>query len=192
MDVYYDYLEQEILAPNELWRQRILLVRATIAYLIRHSQEVSSLKSALPPNLGNVAYIFFPINDNNDPTTGHGGSHWSLLVVNRGIKIGFHYDSLNQRNDEVAKETLGKISVLLNEQFHYVRQPSPQQENVSDCGVHVLYNTRVLIQRLMVPAYRPERPWDLSDIDPDTSSNRAALRQLFQQKLGERLDRESP
>jgi Ulp1 family protease len=77
-------------------------------------------------------------------------------------------------------------------EFHYVRQPSPQQANVSDCGVHVLYNTRVLIQRLMVPMYRPERPWDLSDIDPDTSGNRAALRSLFQQKLVERLDRESP
>ena len=39
----------------------------------------------------------------------------SLLVVNRGIRIGFHYDSLNHRNDEVAKETLGKIGILLNE-----------------------------------------------------------------------------
>ena len=41
----------------------------------------------------------------------------SLLVVNRGIKIGFHYDSLNHRNDEVAQETLGKISMLLNERM---------------------------------------------------------------------------
>jgi len=128
----------------------------------------------------------------------------SLLVVNRGIKIGFHYDSLNQRNEEAAKETLGRISILLNEgrqshlshlpkianlpkDFSYIRQPCPQQLNVSDCGVHVLYNTRVLIQRLMYPAYRPERPWDLSDIRPDTPQNRAALRMLFQQKLLERL-----
>lgn len=39
----------------------------------------------------------------------------SLLVVNRVIKIGFHYDSLNHRNEEAAKETLGKIGILLNE-----------------------------------------------------------------------------
>jgi len=69
---------------------------------------------------------FFPINDNDDPTAGHGGSHWlaalsalsddrSLLVVNRVIKIGFHYDSLNHRNEDAAKETLGKIGILLNE-----------------------------------------------------------------------------
>ena len=79
-------------------------------------------------------------------------------------------------------------------EFHYVPQPSPQQANVSDCGIHVLYNTRVLIQRLMFPIYRPERPWDLSDIQPDTQQNRAALRMLFQQRLIERsstADRES-
>jgi hypothetical protein len=39
----------------------------------------------------------------------------SLLVVNRVIKIGFHYDSLNHRNEDAAKETLGKIGILLNE-----------------------------------------------------------------------------
>ena len=39
----------------------------------------------------------------------------SLLVVNRRIRIGFHYDSLNQRNLEAAKKTLHKISDLMNE-----------------------------------------------------------------------------
>jgi len=39
----------------------------------------------------------------------------SLLVVNRGIGLGFHYDSLSDRNDQVAKETLGKISALLTQ-----------------------------------------------------------------------------
>jgi len=75
----------------------------------------------------NVRCSFFPINDNEDPS-GHGGSHWyfelrgnysdikrSLLVVNRGIGLGFHYDSLGDRNDQVAKETLGKISALLTQ-----------------------------------------------------------------------------
>jgi len=37
LDVYYDYLEQEILARSDIWAQKVLLVRATIAYLIRHS-----------------------------------------------------------------------------------------------------------------------------------------------------------
>lgn len=126
-------------------------------------------------------------------------NHRSLLVVNRRIRLGFHYDSLNQRNVEVAKKTLGKISDLLNEgytfidashwlqELRFVPQPSPQQVNQSDCGVHVLYNTRVLIQRLMHPMYRPERPWDLSDVVPDTDQNRAALRNLFQQRLIQRL-----
>jgi hypothetical protein len=99
-DVYYDYLEQEILARDEQWRRRVLLVRATIAYLIRHSQgsilvitrliyrriqfkicaSTESRKCHLYVSSTSSfsAYgSFFPINDNDDPTTGHGGSHWS-------------------------------------------------------------------------------------------------------------------
>lgn len=49
-------------------------------------------------------------NFRNAPANGR-----SLLVVNRKIKIGFHYDSLNHRNEDAAKETLGKIGLLLNE-----------------------------------------------------------------------------
>jgi len=71
--------------------------------------------------------------------------------------------------------------------LEFIPQPCPQQQNVSDCGVHALYNTRVLIQRLMHPSYRPARPWDLSDIEPDTPKNRAELRALFQQKWVERI-----
>jgi hypothetical protein len=47
-------------------------------------------------------------------------NHRSLLVVNRRIRLGFHYDSLNQRNVEVAKKTLGKISDLLNEGYTFI------------------------------------------------------------------------
>ena len=40
----------------------------------------------------------------------------------------------------------------------------------------------------MYAQYRPDRPWDLSDINPDTAANRAALRALFQQRLQEESD----
>lgn len=119
----------------------------------------------------------------------------SLLVVNRKKGYGIHYDSLNQRNEEVAKATLTKISALLNQRrfpswftadyfaLTYATQPCPQQANVSDCGIHVLYNTRVIVQRIMYGNYRPKHPWDLSDIDPDTAKNRADLRMLFQRRF---------
>ena len=42
-DVYYDYLEQEILGQNDQWRRKVLLVRASAAYLIRHSRGLFSL-----------------------------------------------------------------------------------------------------------------------------------------------------
>jgi len=183
MDVYYEYLTNEILTESQHWKNKILLISPTLAFLIRHATALQDITTALPNNLGEVGYVFFPINDNDDVTEGHGGSHWSLLVVNRHIRLGLHYDSLSQRNYEVAKKTLDKISHLMNEELRFVPQPSPQQANQSDCGVHVLYNTRVLVQRLMHPMYRPEMPWDLSDVVPDTDQNRTALRNLFQERL---------
>jgi len=69
-DVYYDYLEQEILARSDTWAQKVLLVRATIAYLIRHSTgdingaldrlmvDPGSLASALPSDLRNRTYMY--------------------------------------------------------------------------------------------------------------------------------------
>jgi len=179
MDVYYTYLENEVLSKSQYRKHHIYLVRATMAYYIRHQNEVESLALTLPGNLNNVRYIFFPINDNDDPS-GHGGSHWSLLVVNVPIGLGFHYDSLGDRNDQVAKLTLGKISALLSTNFRYYRQPCPQQANISDCGIHVLYNTRVLISRMLYPNLRPNQPWDLSNLNPDTAKNRRELRDLYE------------
>ena len=69
LDVYYDYLEEEILNQSIQVRRAVLLVRATVAYLIRHSQgplssdkvklisDLQGLTSALPTNLPNVAYM---------------------------------------------------------------------------------------------------------------------------------------
>ena len=101
IDVYYDYLEAAILGESEDYRQEVLLVRPTVAYLIRHSQGSLSSSSTLGHQLIDrcqqsslcIAYeygkdkihvpdfrrsskdSFFPINDNDDPS-GHGGSHW--------------------------------------------------------------------------------------------------------------------
>jgi hypothetical protein len=40
-DVYYDYLDQEILNQSEQWTNKVLLIRPTIAYLIRHARRPS-------------------------------------------------------------------------------------------------------------------------------------------------------
>jgi Ulp1 protease family, C-terminal catalytic domain len=107
----------------------------------------------------------------------------TLLISGMMPLQGRHLEKLALCSVNVMKAHL----IELISEIHYIPQPSPQQANVSDCGIHVLYNTRVLLQRLMHPVYRPARPWDLSDIDPDTAQNRAALRMLFQQRLTERL-----
>jgi hypothetical protein len=42
-DVYYEYLEQQVLNSDPRVQQAVLLVRASVAYLIRHSQGLTSI-----------------------------------------------------------------------------------------------------------------------------------------------------
>ena len=66
----------------------------------------------------------------------------SLLVVNRHIRLGLHYDSLSQRNYEVAKKTLDKISHLMNEGFKFLNIPETNCKN-SDSSRNLARNKRI-------------------------------------------------
>lgn len=92
-------------------------------------------------------------------------THWAKLVLCWG----------NVTHQEL-------ITFLTAKDFRYYRQPCPQQENTADCGIHVLYNTRVLISRMLYPNLRPNQPWDLSNINPDTAKNRRELRNLYESR----------
>ncbi|KAH9256311.1 hypothetical protein BASA81_005532 [Batrachochytrium salamandrivorans] len=82
--------------------------------------------------------IIAPINDSDDPVSG-GGSHWSLLVVDKHHRTATHYDSCVGHNLRVARETTRCFEKLLGTSLAFV-QPSnvKQQTNGYDCGVHAL------------------------------------------------------
>lgn len=132
---YEEYLEHENLSKYP--SSHIFLLRPSIVYLILNTQDPRSIESALPP-IRNATHIFLPINDNPNPEQAEGGSHWSLLVVGVKDRVAFHYDSLMDGNAYVAKEVTKKLEQLLECNLRYYTLPeTPQQENSSDCGVHV-------------------------------------------------------
>lgn len=111
---------------------------------------LNTIVSALPP-LKEATHIFLPINDNPNPAVAEGGSHWSLLVVGVSDRAAFHYDSLMEGNDHVAREVTARLQRLLGEKLRFFGLPNtPQQENSMDCGMHVCMTMKhLLLNRLL-------------------------------------------
>ncbi len=119
--------------------------------LTLHLLVPNNLQDALPDFTG-VSHIFLPINDNNNPNTPEGGSHWSLLLVSIVDGVAFHYDSFPPGNESEAHYSTQKLSRLLNRPLRFINlTDSPMQDNLSDCGVFVCLNMRhLLLKRLLM------------------------------------------
>lgn len=143
----YEYLERTRLKEYHK-NGKIVLLRPSMAYLLRHTDDPSSLKPVLP-NLDRARFIFLPINDNPDVSAIEGGAHWSLLVVSTMDKKTLYYDTMHRANYQVSMQTSMKLGQLLGSQLGFVVLPTPQQINMSDCGVLVCEITALLLFRLL-------------------------------------------
>ena len=123
-------------------------------YLLTSMTDPLSLKSALPQfESEKFTHIFLPINNNHDPTIAEGGDHWSLLVISVVDSLAFHYDSLHQTNQREALVTTEKMSTILNKRIQFIDViDTPQQNNVSDCGVHVCITMEYLLLHRLLTA----------------------------------------
>lgn len=143
----YEFLEHHYLEQSGK-SEKILLLKPSMAYLLLHTDDPKTLEGVLPP-LDNVDYIFLPINDNPDVGQIEGGCHWSLLVIDVGDKTALYYDSLEGSNHRASENTARKIGVLLDSQLDLISVPTPQQINLSDCGVLVCEMSALLLTRLL-------------------------------------------
>ena len=145
------------LLTEELWRQNPLLaaearfVPPAVVHLLRHAEPGRDLEEALGgiyrdgDGQDTARYLFLPVNNGD---AGFGGTHWSLLFVDRGHPQGpqaHHYDSLpGFAQFDIAGQLAGRLGVttpLWDGQM-------ARQSNGYDCGVAVLAATRELVARL--------------------------------------------
>lgn len=73
-----------------------------------------------------------------------------MLLVSIVDGVAFHYDSLHLNQEHGFKVTR-QLEKLLNIKIRFIHlQDTPQQENNSDCGVHVcLFMKHLLLKRLL-------------------------------------------
>ncbi|KAJ3370120.1 SUMO1 sentrin specific peptidase 8 [Allomyces arbusculus] len=104
--------------------------------------------------------LFIPVND----FQGNGalsGTHWSLLVFDRHGETLRTYDSLGRTNQQAARDVAKLFWAMVeperaNSCPAVQRQRGPRQSNMSDCGINVLYVSRVLTERLLQDARQQE------------------------------------
>ncbi|KAK7204274.1 hypothetical protein BZA70DRAFT_280388 [Myxozyma melibiosi] len=147
---WYEYLERSesfvMENPGE-----IVLLRPSMVFLLAQSSNPKELKDVLP-SMDDARYVFLPINDNDDVDLAEGGSHWSLLIVDRQIKRGFYYDTLDDSNVREAENVAKKLSILddyATGKFTLYSLPTPQQTNGSDCGVMVCMLTSHFLRKIV-------------------------------------------
>ncbi|KAJ3356220.1 SUMO1 sentrin specific peptidase 8 [Allomyces javanicus] len=114
--------------------------------------------------------LFIPVND----FQGNGalsGTHWSLLVFDRHDETFRAYDSLGRTNLQAARDVAKLFWAMVKPDCAdscpaVQRQRGPRQSNMSDCGINVLYVSRVLTERLLQEArHQGDQGIESADMD---------------------------
>ncbi|PUU80629.1 hypothetical protein B9Z19DRAFT_974117 [Tuber borchii] len=166
-----EYLEHEELLKHP--NNKVMLLRPSMVFLLKNTKDPLTLESALP-DVKKASHIFLPINDCRNPSIAEGGTHWSLLVVGVSDRVAFHYDSLSPANCGEAREVCKKLGVLLGFSLQFSDlEDTPQQDNGSDCGVHVCWAMKhLLVKRLLAVEREKEVQMSLRGKRVDATGSR--------------------
>ncbi|KAE9421018.1 hypothetical protein Angca_002175, partial [Angiostrongylus cantonensis] len=132
-------------------KEQVAIVSAASCELIRHYGEVEVVREIFDTlNFFSKEKVLFVLNDRTDPTT-VGGSHWSLLVLNRKLSQFRYYDSMKASKEAVARQIVAILTPFLKSSVHhsFVAEDCAQQCNSFDCGMYVIE----FVRRELEPTY---------------------------------------
>ncbi len=135
---FSEYFEKNLFKDNVL-NNNFGFVDPSTVQLLKLCDNLEEAKICFldPLELSQKSIIFFPLNNNKELFKA-GGSHWSLLVVNKKEKSLIHYDSLSNTNFNEARLFYDKYKSYLQLNKFQSYENFPQQTNSSDCGVYVI------------------------------------------------------
>ncbi|KAH0464713.1 hypothetical protein IEQ34_004816 [Dendrobium chrysotoxum] len=124
---------------------RLLLVPPSISFWLSHCPNTPSrIEAATPLGLHDRDLVLFTVNNNDDVTLAEGGTHWSLLVYDRGNNIFVHHDSCNGMNHQHARRLYDAVKNFFGGDPRFMVGQTPQQRNGYDCGLYVMAAARVI------------------------------------------------
>ncbi len=132
----YEFFEYE---KYENLKDHVAFVNPSVLQLIKLDGDFNEVIACFlePLDLKSKMYILLPINDNNDPNR-MGGSHWSLLLINRLQSQFTHYDSFHKTNSVIARKLFEKLNAYFECNQYNDEPKCPQQTNTCDCGLYVI------------------------------------------------------
>ena len=132
---------------------KILLVNPSATYILKECADkkiVNDLKQDLKIN--EMEWVFYPIN-NNKKSDSVGGTHWSLLLFCKKENRYYHYDPIEGKNKDHAKELILNTLELNNFRLgalpEYRQAKCPKQENSYDCGPYIMLYIREIINNII-------------------------------------------
>lgn len=115
-----------------------------------------------PLKIKQYEIIVMPVNDSKQRSVADGGTHWSLLIMDRNSQSFYHIDSLNNsQNIADAQQIADKLSDYFGNRSgkaNITTIQGPQQRNNYDCGVYVVCNTEVLLSQMLNNKSAPFNP----------------------------------
>ena len=134
----YEYLEKETFNSECNQKNYFAFVNPSTVQYLKLCSSLDEAKMCFldPLELDKKDIIFLPLNDNQNEESA-GGSHWSLLVIDRK-KLGcMHFDSTGSNHKE-AQYFYNKYKSYFGVNKFEVSTNFPKQTNSSDCGVYAL------------------------------------------------------
>lgn len=124
---------------------RLLLVPPAISFWISLCPDSTSrIEAAAPLRLQERDLVLFTVNNNVDVTLAEGGTHWSLLVYERGHNVFVHHDSFDHMNHRDARRLYDAVKNFVGGDPRFITGPTPHQRNAYDCGLYLIAIARVI------------------------------------------------
>jgi sentrin-specific protease 8 len=143
----YEYFENDKY-ERVLKSNFVACLNPSLVQLIKLTQDTNEAIMCFmdPLELKIKNYILIPINDNRSEDVG--GSHWSLLFIDRNSKIAYHLDSFGGSNRKIALEFYQKYKNYFNCETIQEFSQCPQQINTCDCGMYVVAFSEAILKSI--------------------------------------------
>jgi sentrin-specific protease 8 len=132
------------------FRNDVLLLGPNLSQMLKHSTNNDILTQLTSLSFEKINIALFCINNHyveseaTSKLTGR-GCHWSLLVYSRVDQAFVHYDSISGSNRNQAQILANKI----NPDFAFFEEETVQQTDGYSCGIHLLVNSKCLIDKFI-------------------------------------------
>lgn len=115
----------------------ILFLDPSVTQMIKCSTPADALDSLKLTNYHTCRYIFLCVNNCLDARKESGGSHWSLLFINKLENVAYHLDSVKSVNEQSAQRVAKNLGIHCS---RVAEIPCIQQRQSFECGIHVIAN----------------------------------------------------